>query len=254
MWDSIILGTLVLCCVVGVLMTALRLPGTWVILAAAIGYGWWTDWQRIGAVLAGVLCGIAVVGEIVEFAVSALTTRRAGASRQAAWGGLIGGFIGMIFLASLLSLPLPVVGTMMGAVAGAMVGCFGGALITELAVRKQLVHGTRVGAFAAVGFVLGVASKIGLALVMSALVIIAALWPLPDATPPETPSSLARISGQLAENTADACRAGNGSNVIHAQPLHDVASLEQIRRRDPPLLVGILLDDSIAFGFPIARK
>ncbi len=171
MWDNVIITALILACLAGVVMTALRLPGTWLIVSAALGYGWWSDWMGIGTALACIVVAIAIVGEIVEFALTALTAQKAGASRQAAWGGLIGGFLGMIFLASVLSLPMPVVGTMIGAIAGALVGCFGGAMIAELAVRKKLAQSTKVGLFSAMGFILGMAVKTALALVMFGLVM-----------------------------------------------------------------------------------
>ena len=175
MWDNVIITALVLACLAGVVMTALRLPGTWLIAGAALGYGWWSGWMGIGTALACIVVAIAIVGEIMEFALTAITAQKAGASRQAAWGGLIGGFLGMLFLASLLSLPMPIVGTMIGAIAGALVGCFGGAMIAELAVRKKLAQSTKVGLFSALGFVLGMTAKIAIALVMSGLVITSAV-------------------------------------------------------------------------------
>jgi len=93
------------------------------------------------------------------------TARRAGGSRQAAWGGMIGGIVGMLSLSFLV--PIPIVGTMIGA----LVGCFAGATIVELAVRKRLAQGTRVGLFAAMGFALGTAAKVAVALVMSGLLV-----------------------------------------------------------------------------------
>jgi uncharacterized protein YqgC (DUF456 family) len=116
-----------------------------------------------------VLAGIALVGEAVELIASVITARRAGASKQAAWGGLIGGFVGMI----VLSPPLPIIGTFLGAI----FGCFLGAAVAEMWVRNHLTQGARVGYFAAMGFVIGAATKIGLALAMAGITIIRVLWP-----------------------------------------------------------------------------
>jgi hypothetical protein len=170
-WDTVTIGALLLLCAVGVVLTALRLPGTWLIVAAALAYGWWAEWTSVGPIMVGVLAGLALLGEAGELLLSAATAQRAGATRQAAWGGLAGGILGMLLLSSLLSLPLPVVGTMVGAVTGALVGCFGGAMLTELVIRKKLAHSTKVGLFSALGCALGMAAKIALALVMTGLVL-----------------------------------------------------------------------------------
>ncbi len=171
MWDIAAIVALILCCLVGVLLTAVRLPGTWLIAVAAFAYGWCVQWQRISPATVAVLVGIALIGEVAELILSVLTARKAGATREAAWGGLVGGMLGMLFLSSLLSLPFPVVGTVVGAIAGALAGCFAGAMLIELAMRKKLAQGTKVGLFSALGFVLGMVTKIALALVMSGLVL-----------------------------------------------------------------------------------
>ncbi len=156
-------GGLALICFVSVVATAVRLPGTWVIVAAAAGYGWLTEWEYIGGTLIGVLIGVAVFAELLELGMSTLTARKAGASRRAAWGALIGGFVGMF----IFSLPLPLIGTMFGALAG----CFVGALVAEFTVKGEFVQGAKVGTFSAIGFVLGIVSKIALAMVMSAALV-----------------------------------------------------------------------------------
>ena len=116
MWDIVIIVALTLCCVLALIMTAVRLPGTWLIVIGALGYGWWDHWQRVGLITVAVLVGIALVGEAVELLASVLTARKAGATRQAAWGGLVGGVLGMLFLSFLI--PIPLVGTMAGALPG----------------------------------------------------------------------------------------------------------------------------------------
>ena len=173
MWDATAIVLLVLCCLLGVVTTALRLPGTWLIVAGAILYGWWGEWTRISLVLVGVLAGIALLGEAFELLTSVFTARKAGASRRAAWGGLIGGIVGMF----LLSLPVPIVGTIVGAV----LGCFVGAMIAELSVRKELGQGARVGLFSAAGFVLGTVAKLGIALVMAGILVTSVLLSSPPA-------------------------------------------------------------------------
>ncbi|UCC31200.1 MAG: DUF456 domain-containing protein [Phycisphaerales bacterium] len=165
MWEIITIIGLVLCCCLAVALTALRLPGTWLLIAIMLGYGWLSDWRGVGLLMVAVLCGLALIGEAVELLASVFTAKKAGASRQAAWGGLAGGLVGMIFLSFLI--PVPLVGTLVGA----LLGCFLGAALAELAMRKKLAQGTKVGFFSALGFALGAAAKVAIALAMSAVLL-----------------------------------------------------------------------------------
>jgi len=164
MWQivgHILVGLL---CIAGVGMTLFRLPGTWLIVATALVHAWLMDFADIGIATLIVLALAALIGEVLEIAMSAVMARRSGASARAAWGGLIGGFLGMF----LFTLPLPMIGTL----AGAVIGCFVGALIGELSHRRQLAHGTRVGIASAIGYVLGVMFKTAVAFFMATLIIV----------------------------------------------------------------------------------
>jgi hypothetical protein len=167
--DILLISLLILACLLGVAMTAIRLPGTWLIATSAVGYSWSEEWARASLTLVSFLIGIALFGEGVELLASIVTARRAGASRKAAWGGMLGGILGMVFLSFLV--PIPIVGTMIGA----LVGCFSGATLVEMAVRRDMSHGTKVGFFAAMGFVFGAVAKIVVALVMSGILLSAAI-------------------------------------------------------------------------------
>ncbi len=171
--DILLTSAIVLVCMIAVAATAVRLPGTWVIVASSAAVGWWTDWERVGVSMVVVLAMLAVAGEVVELLMSVVTARKAGASRRAAWGGLLGGILGMFFLTFLV--PVPLVGTMVGA----LVGCFAGAMIAELSANRRLAHGTRVGLFSAIGFALGIAAKIAVALAMSGALIVSYLASAP---------------------------------------------------------------------------
>ncbi|MCH7701352.1 MAG: DUF456 domain-containing protein [Planctomycetes bacterium] len=150
-------------CMLGVALTVIRLPGTWLIVATAAGYGWYGDWHAISLLTVGVLIGIAVVGEAGEFVASMLTAKKAGAGKRAMWGAFIGGFAGMF----IFTIPLPLIGTIIGAV----FGCFLGALIGELTAHDDVRKGIRVGKAAAIGYVLGMAFKIAIAFLMAGLLL-----------------------------------------------------------------------------------
>lgn len=168
---------LFLTCLLGVLLTLIRLPGTWLIVAAAALHGWHDQWARVTGTMVLVLLGIALVAEVLETVMSVLAVQRVGASRRAAFGGFIGGFAGML----LFSLPMPLVGTIFGA----LLGCFLGALAGEMLARQNLNKATKAGLMSAAGFAFGAMLKTAAALAMSGLVLSAVLWPTRDAPPVE---------------------------------------------------------------------
>jgi uncharacterized protein YqgC (DUF456 family) len=190
MWDWVAVGLLSLACLLGVILTAVRLPGTWLIVLAGGLCGWLTQWQRVTVTILLVLVGVAVAGEAIELLGSMITAKKAGASRQAAWGGLLGGFLGMF----LFSIPVPIIGTIVGAI----LGCFCGALIGEYLARKKLDQSTKVGFLSAVGFVLGMAAKLTIAFALSAVLLTSVVCSGPsrqDASPAKTALELDRSAG-----------------------------------------------------------
>lgn len=218
-------------CLLGVLLTAVRLPGTWLLLVTAVVYGWWTGWERVGTATVLILAGVALVGEAVEIFASVVTARRAGATKQAAWGALIGGFVGMLFLSFLV--PIPLVGSMVGAV----VGCFGGAMLTELAMRKNLARGAKGGVFAALGFAIGTATKVAIAMAMAVVLLTQAVC-APATRDRNVPSDLLVYAHQIrVEENADLVGAGYRTSILDLHPLHDRTAGCQECRGHASLLV-----------------
>lgn len=168
-WTDILITLfLMVGCTVAIMLTVLRLPGTWLIAIIAIGMGWQSQWNRPGVWAIGSIVTLAIVGEIVELLSSVVLARKAGASRQAAWGGLIGGMLGMFFLSVI---PIPIISS----VIGALLGCFLGAALVEMVVRNRVAQGARVGLFSAMGFVLGTVLKLSIAMAMSAALLTSVL-------------------------------------------------------------------------------
>jgi uncharacterized protein YqgC (DUF456 family) len=149
--------------VVGVLLASLQLPGTWLVLAAAVGYDWLHDWQRLGFVTLGVLAALAVTGEVLEQVAGMFTARRAGGSRRAGICGFVGGIVGMFVFA----LPLPII----GAIIGGLIGCFVGAVLGEMSVRSDVDHGTRVGVASVMGRLSGMLAKLLICVAMAGAVM-----------------------------------------------------------------------------------
>ena len=136
MYDSLILGVLLLINALGVLLVLFQLPGTWLMVVATGGaaaalwtrgtFGWWS---------LGILLGMAILGELVEGGASALASRRAGGSTRGAVFSILTGIAGAAIgaaragtfgLALVWAVPLwlaiVVIGGAVGAGIGAMLG------------------------------------------------------------------------------------------------------------------------------------
>jgi hypothetical protein len=163
---AVVLLALVL--LVALVLIPFGLPGTWIMLAAAVGYNVLTRGAILGRIGLATLIGtglLAVVAEVLEFALAARYTRRFGGSRRASWGAIIGGMIG-----AFVGLPVPIVGSIIGAFAGAFLGAFA----AELTNRTGTGAATRVATGALLGRAAGAATKIGFGLAIAAWLIAAA--------------------------------------------------------------------------------
>ncbi len=161
--DYVLLTILALLVLFGVVLAVFQLPGTWVIFASAIGYDWYQHWARLGWKALVALGVLAILAEVFETMTGAMMARRAGASRRAAVCALLGGFAGMIEF----TVPIPVIGTILGG----LLDCFLGAFLAKLTVRDDVMAGTRIGAAAALGRLAGMLIKTAAAFAMAGLTL-----------------------------------------------------------------------------------
>src|SRR5206468_9977026 len=105
------------CCLLGLVLVPLGLPGLWIMVAGIVGYGWLTDFRSVGVATIGAALGLAFLGEIVEAWLGFRLARAYGGSRRAAWGALAGGLVG-----AATGVPLPIVGGVIGAFVRSFVG------------------------------------------------------------------------------------------------------------------------------------
>ena len=147
------------------LLIPFGLPGTWVIVAAAVGFNVLTGGERIGTVSLVLVTAMAIVGEVLEFSLTGRYTRKYGGSRRAGWGAIIGGIVGAI-----VGVPLPIVGSMIGA----FVGAFVGALVAEYSREANAANATRVATGALIGRVVAAAMKVAIGLAMAVWILFAA--------------------------------------------------------------------------------
>ena len=164
-----------------VVLVLVGLPGAWLLIATAIAIDC-LDWIWLApnapltfhplTIVVAIL--IATAGEAMEFALSAAGAKRFGASRAGMIGAMIGGAIGAI--GGTVLIPIPVIGTLMGALCATAAG----AIIGELNARKpdgkptSLRDTVAPATGAVLGRVLGTLAKLPIAVMVAALLAIAA--------------------------------------------------------------------------------
>lgn len=156
---------LALCCVIGLALIPLGLPGLWVMALAVVGYGWLTSFRAIGVATIAIVVGLALLGEILEGWVGFGLARRFGGSHRAGWGALIGGLVGAV-----AGVPVPIIGS----VIGAFVGSFIGAAAFEYSWSGAPGTAVRAGWGAVLGRAAAAAAKIALGIVIAVLAAFAA--------------------------------------------------------------------------------
>src|SRR2546425_5160644 len=87
---------LALCCLAGLVLVPLGLPGLWVMVAGVVGYGWLTDFRSVGVTTIALVLGLALVGEIVETWLGFRLARRYGGASRAGGGAPGGGVVGAV--------------------------------------------------------------------------------------------------------------------------------------------------------------
>lgn len=144
----------------------LGLPGTWVMLAAGVGYSILVP-NSIGMFALIGTTIVAVVAEIFEFTLAGKYARKYGGSRRAGWGAIIGGTIGAI-----VGVPVPLIGPIIGAFAGSFLG----ALVAEFSRGTDVDSATRVAWGALVGRAVAAALKVAAGCVIAAWLLWVAIF------------------------------------------------------------------------------
>jgi len=156
---------LVAICLVSLFIIPLGLPGTWVMLAAGVGYSILVP-NSIGWITLVGVTVIAIIAEIFEFTLAGQYARKYGGSRRSSWGAIIGGTVGAI-----IGVPVPIIGS----IVGAFVGAFVGALLFEYSAGSGAHVSTRVAWGALVGRAVASAMKVGAGIAITVWLVFAAL-------------------------------------------------------------------------------
>ena len=168
-------GCLIFASLIFWLLTLAGLPGTWLIVAAVAIYSYvipstWPveiQWPWIMALLV-----LAVLGEVLEFLGGLLGTQRAGGSRRAAVLALIGSLLGSLG-GVMIGFPIPMLGSLVGAVLFGSVGAAAGACLGEMSLGTAADKTWKVSWGAFWGRLLGTGAKSMIGAVMVAAVVVA---------------------------------------------------------------------------------
>ena len=177
--DWTLIGILTLLATGGWCANLLGMPGNWVIVAIGVGCWWLVPESNRGHVGSAALVGMiaaASLGELLEFAASALGASRVGGSKRGAALALLGSIAGAIsglFVGAVI--PIPVVGSLLGSLLLGASGAFLGAVLGERWVGRDWDASFQVGGAAFWGRLLGTIGK-GVCGTVAAGIFIAAIW------------------------------------------------------------------------------
>lgn len=136
------------------------LPGNWMMVGSLCVFiltcGTETggpDWTTLLIVL-----GLAILGEILELFTGSANASKKGASRRALALSLLLSMVGSI--AGAFVIPIPVIGSAVGAITGAAIGAFGGAWIGEAWKGTEAAKRTEIGTAAMSGRMMGMLAKL----------------------------------------------------------------------------------------------
>lgn len=147
---------LILAGVAGTVLPAL--PGVTLVFAGIALAAWIDDFARIPVWLLALLGVLTATALIVDYAAAAMGARRAGASRLAMAGAIVGTLAGILSgLWGLLFLPLV------------------GAAIGEYVAQRDLLRAGKVGAATWIGLLLGTAAKVAIVFAMVGIFVVALL-------------------------------------------------------------------------------
>jgi uncharacterized protein YqgC (DUF456 family) len=146
-WLWIIVVLLVLAGLAGIVLP--MLPGVPLLFGGLMLAAWIDHFSRVSVSAIVLIGAIAVLAWVVDLVSSLITTKSAGASRQALIGTVIGGLLGML-----------------GGLLGIILGTIIGAVIGEIMASRDVRRAGHVGLAAGMGFVVALVAKLILALLM----------------------------------------------------------------------------------------
>lgn len=146
---------------IGIVLTLVTLPGTWLIVLWSLALAIWQP-SVVPWWVVVILILLAAAGEALEFLASAIGAAKAGASKWGIIFAIVGAFVGALI--GMLIVPI------IGAIVGGALGAAGGAVAGEMALAKRTWHESRkIATGAAIGRLLSMLAKGLVAVVMGML-------------------------------------------------------------------------------------
>lgn len=178
---------LLIVAVAGLAVSALGLPGLWLMVAATALFSLATGgvvltWKTVVGIAL-----LALASEIVEFLAGAAGSKTAGGT----WRGIVGAAVGGV-VGGLVGVPVPIVGPVIGAILGAAIGAGAFELAGD---SRDIRKAGNVAVGAAKGRFVGTLSKLTFGSVMLLLTIVYAL-PVGTDLPPAEDSPPVLEDGQ----------------------------------------------------------
>lgn len=132
------------------------LPSTLLMFAGMLLLAWHEQFIRLGCPSLSLLFILMVVSSVLDYLAGAMGAKRVDASPSAIWGALIGSVLGLL-----------------GGIPGLILGPFLGAAAGEFYAHKDVMQAGRVGIASGIGMLLGAIAKVGLALAMLGVFLLA---------------------------------------------------------------------------------
>jgi len=179
MFDLALIIILSLLAATGWAANVLGMPGNWLIVAMAGACFWFrpeTVSTHVALLPLVVIVLVAAIGELLEFAASAMGASRKGGSKRGtvlAIGGSIGGAITGLFVGTLI--PIPIVGSLIASLLLGASGAFTGAIVGERWAGKDWDASIEIGSAAFWGRLLGTLGK-AVCGTIACGIFLAAIW------------------------------------------------------------------------------
>lgn len=154
--------------IVSIGMTAIGLPGNWLMIIAALGYGYLEGFVHMTSTVLLLLLGAVITGELVEFAAGSLGAKKENASRSAIIAAFIGGIAGGILGTGIMP--------GLGSIAGAVCGSFAAGYVAEYMATGNKEKAAKVAKSIVIGQALALIFKLAVAIGMLALIISKLTW------------------------------------------------------------------------------
>lgn len=158
----------ILVAIVGVFLTAIGLPGNWLIFFTALGYGYLESFIHMNSTVLFILLGAVLAGELTEFVAGSLGAKKENASRKAILAAFIAGIAGGIIGTGIM----PGFGSVLGAIGSSFIAGY----LAEYAATGSREKAARVARGIVIGQTVGLIAKLAIAIGMVAVIISRVTW------------------------------------------------------------------------------